>query len=184
MKPVVLLVLLAPFLAGARSFGSDGRAVGTGAVRGAARSFTPTNTMLMNMEVRMKSLRLMGPNDNRSGAGWLMLRAGSRVCFDVDDADPPANPRCNVRLYYDNITFLKTDSPLFALYLSGNWLQLPPRAPDICGLSVPAGTIITHQPVGARTRACLCTSDGGAPAAYAWQNMVTGTVGTSTTCDP
>lgn len=37
---------------------------------------------------------------------------------------------------------------------------------------------------GARTRYCLCTSDGGGSPAYAWQNLVTGTVGTTTTCSP
>jgi hypothetical protein len=35
---------------------------------------------------------------------------------------------------------------------------------------------------GSRTRICTCTSDGGGSPAYAWQNIVTGTVGTTTTC--
>jgi len=35
---------------------------------------------------------------------------------------------------------------------------------------------------GARTRLCLCTSDGAASPTYAWQNIVTGNVGTTTTC--
>lgn len=34
----------------------------------------------------------------------------------------------------------------------------------------------------ARTRMCLCTSNGSA--VYAWQNIVSGTVGTTTTCSP
>jgi hypothetical protein len=37
---------------------------------------------------------------------------------------------------------------------------------------------------GARTRRCLCTSDGAGSPAYAWQNLATGTVDTSTTCAP
>lgn len=37
---------------------------------------------------------------------------------------------------------------------------------------------------GARTRVCLCTSDGAGSPAYAWQNIVSGTVGTTTTCSP
>lgn len=37
---------------------------------------------------------------------------------------------------------------------------------------------------GDRSRICLCTSDGGGTPAYAWQNVVSGTVGTSTTCPP
>lgn len=35
---------------------------------------------------------------------------------------------------------------------------------------------------GKRTKLCLCTSDGAASPAYAWQNLATGTVGTTTTC--
>lgn len=37
---------------------------------------------------------------------------------------------------------------------------------------------------GARTRLCLCTSDGAGSPAYAWQNIISGTVGTSSVCDP
>lgn len=37
---------------------------------------------------------------------------------------------------------------------------------------------------GARSRVCLCTSDGAGTPAYAWVNIVSGTVGTATTCDP
>lgn len=36
----------------------------------------------------------------------------------------------------------------------------------------------------ARTRLCVCTSSGAASPVYAWQNVVTGTVGTTTTCSP
>jgi hypothetical protein len=35
---------------------------------------------------------------------------------------------------------------------------------------------------GDTTRLCLCVSDGAGTPAYAWQNLTTGTVGTSTTC--
>ena len=37
---------------------------------------------------------------------------------------------------------------------------------------------------GARTRLCLCTSDGAGTPAYAWQNLASATVGTATTCAP
>lgn len=33
-----------------------------------------------------------------------------------------------------------------------------------------------------RTRVCVCTSDGAASPAYAWMNLTSGTVGTTTTC--
>ena len=172
---IVLWALLA-----AGGAGPSGHAIG--ASNGAAppaTSFVPTNTMLDNMDMQMRSLRLTGPNNGRSGSGWLMLRAGSRVCFDVDT---PLLPRCNVRLYYDLSLYLRTDSPFSSLYMLTNWVQLTPRSPDTCD-AAKVGTIISHAPAGARTRACLCTSDGGGPATYAWQNLVSGTVGTSTTCD-
>jgi hypothetical protein len=35
---------------------------------------------------------------------------------------------------------------------------------------------------GHRTRVCLCTSDGAGTPGYKWQNMVSGTLGTTTTC--
>lgn len=35
---------------------------------------------------------------------------------------------------------------------------------------------------GHRTRVCLCTSNGAGTPAYAWQNVVSGTVGTTSTC--
>jgi hypothetical protein len=35
---------------------------------------------------------------------------------------------------------------------------------------------------GNRTRICVCTSDGAGTPAYAWRNLATGNVGTSTTC--
>lgn len=37
---------------------------------------------------------------------------------------------------------------------------------------------------GARTRLCLCTSDGAGTPAYAWVNVVSGTVGNASTCSP
>jgi hypothetical protein len=37
---------------------------------------------------------------------------------------------------------------------------------------------------GARSRLCFCTSDGAASPAYAWQNLISGTVGTASTCNP
>lgn len=42
--------------------------------------------------------------------------------------------------------------------------------------------VLAGVATGARTRLCVCTSAGASD--YAWQNVVTGTVGTSTTCSP
>lgn len=36
---------------------------------------------------------------------------------------------------------------------------------------------------GHRTKICLCTSDGAGTPAYAWQNIISGTVGTTTACN-
>lgn len=37
---------------------------------------------------------------------------------------------------------------------------------------------------GERTRICICTSDGAPSPAYAWINLGSGTVGTTTACNP
>lgn len=37
---------------------------------------------------------------------------------------------------------------------------------------------------GARSRMCMCTSDGAGTPAYAWQNIVTANIGNTTTCPP
>lgn len=37
--------------------------------------------------------------------------------------------------------------------------------------------------LSARTRLCICTSDGGGTPAYAWVNVITGTVGTASACN-
>lgn len=37
---------------------------------------------------------------------------------------------------------------------------------------------------GARTRICMCASDGAGSPAYAWVSLGSGTVGTATTCNP
>ncbi len=42
--------------------------------------------------------------------------------------------------------------------------------------------VLSGLATGARTRLCLCTSAGASD--FAWQNVVTGTVGTTTTCAP
>jgi hypothetical protein len=55
-----------------------------------------------------------------------------------------------------------------------------------CGTSAaPEGTEVTlsASSLSARTRKCICTSDGGSTPAYAWANLLTGTVGTSTACN-
>jgi hypothetical protein len=45
-------------------------------------------------------------------------------------------------------------------------------------LDVASGSTTTSK----RTKFCLCTSDGAASPAYAWQNLATGTLGNTTTC--
>jgi hypothetical protein len=43
--------------------------------------------------------------------------------------------------------------------------------------------LLSGAVLSARSRLCLCTSDGGGTPAYAWLNVVTGTVGTSSACN-
>lgn len=58
---------------------------------------------------------------------------------------------------------------------------------DTCS-SANEGLVIRAASTGgtgtsARTRLCICTSDGAASPAYAWQNIATGTVGNTTDCN-
>lgn len=48
------------------------------------------------------------------------------------------------------------------------WTQLPDAASGVS--------------TSKRSKMCMCTSDGGGTPAYAWQNLATGTIGTTTTC--
>ena len=43
--------------------------------------------------------------------------------------------------------------------------------------------VLSGASLSGRTRICMCTSDGGGTPAYAWLNVTTGTVGTSTACN-
>ncbi len=68
--------------------------------------------------------------------------------------------------------------------LAGSWKQSVTALPTCA-----SGTegFITRDTLkggttGHRTAMCLCTSDGAGSPAYAWTNMTTGTVGTTTTC--
>lgn len=52
-----------------------------------------------------------------------------------------------------------------------------------CSATIEGGLeedVLSGASTGKRTKLCLCTSDGSA--AYKWQNVVTGTLGTTTTC--
>lgn len=55
-----------------------------------------------------------------------------------------------------------------------------------CGVDVTEGTTMIDGTSGGttthRTRECLCTSDGGPTPVYAWQNKLSGSIGTATTC--
>jgi hypothetical protein len=44
------------------------------------------------------------------------------------------------------------------------------------------GDPLSGVSTGKRSKLCLCTSDGGGTPAYVWQNLATGTLGTTTTC--
>lgn len=43
--------------------------------------------------------------------------------------------------------------------------------------------ILSGTSLSARTRVCVCSSDGGGTPAFAWLNVVTGTIGTSSACN-
>lgn len=47
-----------------------------------------------------------------------------------------------------------------------------------------AADVASGASTGARSRLCVCTSDGAGSPAYAWQNIATANVGNTTTCPP
>jgi hypothetical protein len=62
-------------------------------------------------------------------------------------------------------------------------IQIPRLALDTCSAAnegLEQIDILSGASTGNRTRKCLCTSSGAA--SYAWQNEVSGTLGTATTC--
>ena len=67
----------------------------------------------------------------------------------------------------------------------GQGLNVAAKALGTCGASTEGDELrdsAAGGTSGSRTRKCLCTSDGGATPAYAWQNTVSGNLGTTTTC--
>lgn len=145
----------------------------SGATTSSPSYYVPT-VELGNSDGRLRSLYLVGPNDSRSGHGWLFLRRGSRVCFNWTT--------CSVSLYSPSEGRLQTDAILIALALQGYWLDLPAQGLTTCnGTATPVGREINYQPAGDWTRKCRCSTNG---TLYAWVNADTGTVGTTTTCDP
>lgn len=87
--------------------------------------------------------------------------------------------------YWNNSTGVRFDCLVHSTQVTTQWLNMQTSTVPTCDSTV-EGRVIRHSGTGgtsgARTRACLCTSDGAATPAYAWQNVVTGTVGTATTC--
>jgi hypothetical protein len=87
---------------------------------------------------------------------------------------------------------LSTSAACLSSDTSGNWsagisISTGAVAVGTCNAAA-EGQLIRSSATGgtgttARTRVCLCTSDGAASPAYAWQNVVTGTVGTSSACN-
>jgi hypothetical protein len=61
-------------------------------------------------------------------------------------------------------------------------LRLVPQALLTCAAGI-EGALATVAGAGdARTKLCMCTSDGTGTPAFAWQNVVTGALGDTTTC--
>lgn len=68
---------------------------------------------------------------------------------------------------------------------SANGFKVQPKTLPTCAAAIEwaiVADVASGVSTAARSRLCVCTSDGAA--AYAWQNVVTGTVDTATTCAP
>jgi hypothetical protein len=65
-------------------------------------------------------------------------------------------------------------------------MNIAAKALGTCGASregdILRDTAAGGSTTGERTRLCMCGSDGAGTPAYAWQNLVSGTTGTTTTC--
>lgn len=81
------------------------------------------------------------------------------------------NTTATTALTVDDAEGLKVTSKTLATCASG--LEWTLAADAASGVST-----------GARSRMCMCTSDGAGSPAYAWQNIVTANVGNTTTCPP
>lgn len=78
--------------------------------------------------------------------------------------------------------FLGNGSIWFAIF-SGSGLQLNSQTLATCAAGIEGELsvdVLSGVATGKRTKLCVCTSDGSS--AYKWQNAVTGTLGTTTTC--
>lgn len=67
--------------------------------------------------------------------------------------------------------------------LSTNWATVKLKTLPTCASGIEgqvASDAASGVSTGAATRLCYCQSNGSA--SYAWRNIITGTVGTSTTC--
>jgi hypothetical protein len=87
--------------------------------------------------------------------------------------------------YWNNSDGVNIDCVVATTQLRTQWLNLSAASLPTCDSSVEGRVLrLTGTGGGAtgvRTRACLCTSDGSG--AYAWQNMVSGTVGSASACN-
>lgn len=146
-----------------------------GATTSAPSYYVPT-VDLPNSDARLRSLSLVGPADGvRSGHGFITFRQGATGLRWL-------SPYGNVLLYSPDGRSLQVDSPFNVLALKAYWVDLPAQSLTTCnGTNTPVGREVNYQPASGWTRKCRCSTNG---TIYAWVNADTGTVGTTTTCDP
>jgi hypothetical protein len=121
----------------------------------------------------------------RDGSGFIQIGDGCSPVVDVGDTTRIQSGQMiltNGGLFLDGTTYIQNQSGPVRIDDTARYV---PRVLDTCvaGLEFSLATdVASGASTGARSRICLCTSDGAA--AYAWQNIVTANVGNATTCPP
>lgn len=110
------------------------------------------------------------------GSNWLFYRSGAQQFY--------LNGQLNLVVVGDfkaGIGNSTASTPLTINDAEG--LALTPKSLATCSASLEwtiVSDVLSGVATGKRSKLCLCTSDGAS--AYKWQNVVTGTLGTTTTC--
>lgn len=129
---------------------------------------------------------------NSSGQQIIGTLAGAGAGLQVRGDD--SNGATAIGVTIDNRNALSTAGALIASFqnagttkatvdLNGSYTLVGNPTLQTCAAGIEgqlSRDVLSGVATGKRTKLCLCTSDGSS--AYKWQNVVTGTLGTTTTC--
>ena len=129
-------------------------------------------------------LTITGPTTNQDA---LVIPAGARIELNSGTTWIQDDGSGNIRLNSSNtiVTGFLTVGGSYVISQNNGYRSIPntliscdaTKEGLMSADGASGGTNTTH-----RSRLCYCTSDGAASPTYAWRNMTSGTVGTTTTC--